>query len=433
MLKCRYLLVLGAVVTTLLSCSENVNEGTVWDDPEFIRLTAFNQVLSNDDDVTPAWKLYDTLAVLDKNAEAVKLVTNDPGEGIFYSYEWTKSEPVFAVFPFSKNLSYSQDCVLNVDVPSTQFIASSKCPSVASVGTFTGNNTSYTVKPMRNILGYVRFKLGSSVIKSLKFEAIGDEMMAGEVDVDYGALESGEPSWTQSQGKQGLPAITLSVLAESSADEQGCIRAGEYYLALLPQMYEKGIKVTLESDTFSEPVVKEYSPEGGLSVAVNSVIDIEEDALDSSWPKVMNVVFDFEAGWPFEPEVLTSDQQTQSGGRYSGDTYTYRYVYQYGGVDHEEIMSFFIRGNRSPYNYVVGSHFEPGSNRARITIPAVSGRRVSSIILVDADGNENSQIFKLQNMSWDDVDLSETLVNAAYYMIFSSGAKVKKITIQYTK
>ena len=96
-------------------------------------------------------------------------------------------------------------------------------------------------------------------------------------------------------------------------------------------------------------------------------------------------------------------------------------------------MSFFIRGNRSPYNYVVGSHFEPGSNSARITIPAVSGRRVSSIILVDADGNENSQIFKLQNMSWDDVDLSETLVNAAYYMIFSSGAKVKKITIQYTK
>ena len=267
----------------------------------------------------------------------------------------------------------------------------------------------------------------------MTFEAVGGEIMAGEVDVDYDALLAGESFWSLSEGKQGVSSVTVLPSENSAEEETGCMKAGTYYMALLPQNYAEGIKVTLVSDMFSEPLIKVYSPEGGISAGVNSMTEIDTDALDTTLPHTMEVIFDFENGWPFEQEVLSSDQQTQSDGRYTGETYTYLYTYQAGGVDYEEPMSFFVRGNKSPYKYVAGSHFEPGSNSARITLPAVKGRRISSVTLIDGEGKVNDQIYKFQNMSWDDVELAAMKVNTAYYMIFSSGAKAKKITIQYSK
>ena len=433
MMPSRYIPVFCALFMALISCTENVNEGTIWDDPHFIRLTARNQPLSNNDDLTTQWALTDKIAVLDRNAQAVSLMTNDTEEEIFYSYEWTGKDPVYAVCPYSKDVTFTQRVIRNLNVPSSQQLISKKCSPVASVGCVTGNRTSYNVSPMRNIMAYVKFSLSSSIIKSVTFEAVGGEIMAGEVDVDYDALLAGESFWSLSEGKQGVSSVTVLPSENSAEEETGCMKAGTYYMALLPQNYAEGIKVTLVSDMFSEPLIKVYSPEGGMSVGVNSMTEIDTDALDTTLPHTMEVIFDFENGWPFEQEVLSSDQQTQSDGRYTGETYTYLYTYQAGGVDYEEPMSFFVRGNKSPYKYVAGSHFEPGSNSARITLPAVKGRRISSVTLIDGEGKVNDQIYKFQNMSWDDVELAAMKVNTAYYMLFSSGAKAKKITIQYSK
>ena len=422
-----------ALIAALAACTENVNEGTVWDDPHFIRLTASNQTLSNDENITTVWTLTDKMAVLDRAAEAVCLMTNDTDEGIFYSYDWTGRDPVYAVYPYSKNVTFAEGTIRNMTVPSSQQLISKKCSSGASVGTVAGNRTSYRVNPMRNIMGYVRFALSSSDIRSVKFEAIDGESMAGEIDVDLDALVAGESFWSLSEGKQGVSAITLTPSENSAAEETGCIKAGTYYLALLPQTYTRGIRVTMIPNNELETITKVFAPESGINVDTNTLLDLDSDAIDYLVPETMDIVFDFASGWPFVQEVLSKEGQANDGSRYTGDIYTYCFKYMSGNVEYEENMDFFIRGNKAPYEFVDGSYFVPGSNSARITLPAVRGRRVAAITLVNEQGQVENDKFWLQTISWNEVAVSDTKVNTAYYLTFNTGTKISKLTIKYIK
>ena len=180
-----------------------------------------------------------------------------------------------------------------------------------------------------------------------------------------------------------------------------------------------------------------------------------QTTVSGSLPKKMEVKLDFTQHWPFNEPVKSEARQNQKGGKYLGDTYTYTHKgTSADGAEYQVNLPFFFRANGEPHVYARARCFFPGSKNCRMTIPAVEGMRLESVVLETRNGSEYPKGFKIKNEDFTDLaeclspsykgspavvkfptpEGSDTKKGTSYFMSFTdAGTQITSITLVYTK
>ena len=447
-MKTRFITLLSAIALLAVSCEEDPNKGSVWDDPKFARLIApTEEVLSNDSKEEIFYKEGQLMKVWEKNGNAVDMQINKDKDSVFFSYDWIPDAvPAYAAFPSSEDLTCTTDGTFGLTVASQQKVSGAdEIENFWAVGKVTGaNRTSYKVSPIRNITGFITFEIAFPAVESIVLESLGGEPMTGKVSVDCGRLDEGNSDFVTADAAGAVSSVTL-VPSEDGA----LLAAGTYYAAVLPGKYSKGVRLTVNYKQ-GLPVVKTFF-EGGMTISRSSLFQLDDEPVDDDLPDEFRVDLKFSEGWPFvETFVSKEDQEAAS---FAGDTYIHMLKYEANGVEKEKGLSFFIKGNGQAYEYV-SDVLRPGAKNSRITLPAVSGRYIKAVRMETTNSVQFPKGFKLTNMSWKDLATcpqkayaespatlsfptetgSKSEFEAAYYMYFiDANPSVSSISILYSK
>ena len=370
-----------------VSC-ENVDKGTVWDNPNFMRLTAYTEkiAVSPEDSLSVSWVKGHSMNVFTGNSKKATLSTNSTTTNVFFTYDWYEdARPSYAVFPASDDVTCTADGVIALTVPSEQKVAGSgKVENFVAVGQIVGNRTSYQMNPIRNVTGHIAISL-SYEVKSITIESVAGEPVAGRVSVNCGALLSDESDYlTVSQGQESVTLV--------SAEEDGVLTKGTHYVAVLPGVYEKGFKVTVSFDGVKS-FEKEYLSDG-VTVRRSALSSFGEEPADDNLPDEIRIDLDFSKEWPFVEEITSTDEQKTLN--YAGKTYTYQYEYLVQGNDYQRDFSFFLKPNNSVYSYN-DEALASGAKFFRITLPEISRRYIKAVkvdVLNDADHGKQIRLRK---------------------------------------
>ena len=432
------------------ACEENVNKGTVWDDPHFIRITSSKEsLLERGEKVGFSWALEDTISLYDVEYREVPIRNNDEKSKIFFSYEWTASTPLYAVFPRNEETTMNGG-TLTLNVPSSQPVSKlSDYGPMTFVGKVTGNNTAYKLNPLKNVVSQLKLSMSAATATSIKIEAIGGEYLAGNMSVDCAKLTADEEDadfWTIVDDDKKSSSITIVPVEGSSAiTEDGCFKIGAYYLSILPQVYSQGLRITVERKDMA-PLVRILGDGEGCTAVRNEVLEFPGD-LDDTLPDEFTIKLDFqhvaEDGtktgiWPFVEEKVANDA-----------TYTYAYKYLVDGIEMTANFEFFISGNKGAYNITVNG-LRMAAKNSRFTLPGVGDRYLKSVTL-DVT-NSYAKGFALVEMNWNvlytganatagnpssvtfpDGGVS-TEKDTPYYLRFTAAnSDIKTVTLVYSK
>lgn len=257
----RILLAAVSMAASITACVENEMEqadnGYYFnDDPDAVTFVAQTQTdvptdtrtaLGETEDKLKAvnWVAGDAISVFDADNANVQFTTNaDKATSATFAEVTTgtfkKAESgvtYYAVYPYAESNAINTDggtVELTVTVPDDQ---------VVSHGTFAANANAAVAKTdgagnlaFQNVCGYLRFYISKgSRTTAVKISGNNDEIIAGTVKVKW---EEGVP--VVSEVVDGKTSITFH-LEDNSTFPSG----KEYYVALLPKVLEKGIKIEM--------------------------------------------------------------------------------------------------------------------------------------------------------------------------------------------
>ena len=141
--------------------------------------------------------------------------TDVPAEGTYY-----------AVYPYDEEATLERN-VITTSLPATQTAALNSFSSHLSVSMAVDNSFSF-----RNVCGLVRVCVASDGVTKVTFAGNNNENVAGKIAVTV----SGSPTYDVVEGVTTLELVP--------AGDETTLARGDYYLAVLPQTFEKGITVT---------------------------------------------------------------------------------------------------------------------------------------------------------------------------------------------
>jgi len=467
-------MILSLAVLFATACDENVDEGTVWDNPNFIRITVSSELMTTTNTENKvSWDRRDSLIVFDKNNTGIKLGTTDDGtKAIFYSHKWSGNAPTYAAYSTSSDdISCTTDGILSVMLDREQQVGTVNAwaeNAIVAVGKISGNSTAYKINPMKNVSGLIKIAMHDSTARSITIESIGGEIMTGYVDVNYANLELGDKAfWSATPGKPQSSSVTIAPISGSDASTlDGCLKAGSYYVSVLPQFYADGLRITVNySDT---TLVRTLGEADGITVPRSSFRAFD-GALDDTLPDVITIELNFyneNDENPLGTFVPVANQQT------GGEKYSYTYHYTLDGTPVSKDFTFTIsKGNNSAtYQYFKASGLDHNvlifgaKNNAWIELPGIPGRYLKSVSM--SHGNTTAKRFRVQEgrnpvgkyysspllsasgsttpvtetvnfptTATSDVQIINTIEGKSYTMEFTSGASLRvfDITVVYSK
>lgn len=403
-MKTRFLLMFSFLALFLASCEDDVDKGTVWDDPHFIRITASLEHVSNlGADTEIPWSLSDTLYVFDQTGAGVKVGTNDPASNIFFSYGWTAGDPGIAVFPASAATSVSMDGNACVTLPAGQQISRvGDFGPVIALGKVEGNRTAYKLPGMKNALGFVKVSMADSTARSITIEPVADgEYLAGNVAVDYQKLVAdGIGYWTPVSTEGMSRTVTLTAAPGTDAETaDNCLHAGGYYASVLPQTYSEGLKITV-TYADGQSLVRILNAEGGLVVPRAGVVAFE-GTLDDTLPDEIVISLDFYNDNDINPLGTFIEGVTNQ--KAAGEEYVWEYKYEFEGQDLSKEFTFVVSKGQeanAEYKYTQPSNlqhkllFTP-KNNSWIKLPGIPGRYLKSVSM--SHDNTSAKRFRMQD------------------------------------
>lgn len=472
----RHLLLISLLLSLSASCNKNVDEGTVWDNPRFIRIKASSEAVSDMGNMMqPEWSVSDTLLVFDENGEAVKLGTNDPLSKVFFSYDWTRNSPGYAVYPASAALPPASTAVPGVSVPSGQAVSETGVLApIISVGRIEGNKTAYRLEPMSNVTGFVKVSMADSTASSISIEPLAaGEVLCGNVDVDYTAMKEGQAGfWTARESEAASGKVSISPVPGSSAETtESCLKAGSYYAAVLPQTYSDGLKISVIYKDGSR-IERTLVQEGGLTVPRSGVVEFE-GTLDDTLPDEVIISLDFYNENDVNP--LGKFASGMANQKAAGETYKWRYDYLLDGNPMSKEFSFVVsKGNEAnaEYRFSAPSGLSHNvlfttKNNSWIKLPGIPGRYLKSVSMshdntfakrfrVQEESPDNGPVGKYYSSpnlkanaandpvvetvtfptgSSDAAQINSTVQGKSYTMQFTAGASLRiwNITLVYSK
>lgn len=236
------------------------------------------------------WVKDDKLQVFTDAQVRVQFTTTDSDvpTAVFTTTEWPEgAKPTYATSTYgSTSCACTTDGVITTLVNNSQVhynVESYGKFASASVGKIEESDGAYSIEEMKNVTGLIKFSFegsGSAAIKSMKVESVGGESVSGWVNVDYAKLVAGDADfWTAATGKAQYSSVTTSCYATSScASPEGGFKSGViYYVAVLPQTYSKGLRLTLTRADGTEA----SRIMGGSGLTINrSKIKVVETPLD---------------------------------------------------------------------------------------------------------------------------------------------------------
>lgn len=457
LMKIRSLAILSALAFFSVSCEEDVNKGTVWDDPHFIRIKTVAQPLTvKGVKYGYQWAENDSVFVFNEENIVSKLRTNDPSTNIFFSYDWAGGKPTWAIHPNVKDITFTPDQVSGILIDSLQTVSAlNTYGPMTFIGNVSGNRSAYKLNPMKNVTGQIKLSLSISTATSIIVEAPGGEAVAGNIDINPTALMEDASDCITVVDSDAKSSYVKIVPAEGSpaSTEDGCFAAGSYYLTIIPQVYSQGLRITVNQKD-AEPLYRNFRDEDGtLTVARGESREFEGNLNEVELPDTFTLTFTFLADgsptWPFNEAITPTSSQDVSAGK--GETYTYTYTFEVDGIPFKRDLPFVFYGNKK--TYALGSNgLSMGTQaNARITLPAVANRYLKSVT-VDVT-NAYAKSFSIVNSNWVEMLISPTAptagkpstitfptngvttaTNTSYFLRFKAAStNVKTITIVYSK
>lgn len=470
----RYLLViLFALIAS--SCEVDVNEGTVWNNPHFIRISVSTESIKigADDNYPYSWTRNDSIVVFDNKGAGVKLENRDNSAGaIFFSYEWTGKSPLYAVYsPAAEGISSPQEGVFTARLGNEQEIGTLQkfgSNAIASVGKINGNKTAYKISPMRNISGFLRLSMIDSTATSIVVESVGGEIMSGDVLIDYAKIETAaEDFWTPDPNGSQYSSVLIKAESESAAATvDACLKPGSYLVSVLPQMYEQGLRITVNYEDGTS-LVRNFGTDYGVKIP-RSELSSFEGALDDTLLDVIEIKLQFHNEQNINPLgtfPAYADQKVE------GELYIFPYQYEFDGNILTEEIPFVLSkgGSNAYYRYSEvspnGYFFRVNQNDGWIKLPGLPGRFLKSVSMTH--GNTSNKRFRIQegnhtlpgkyksspNLAATSItnpvtetvvfptgtsvsgEINATEVGRSYYMQFTSGVSLVcyDITLVYAK
>ena len=217
------------------------------------------------------WLPGDQIAVSDASDPFVTDIAEPSGFTQFTGAASPASE-YYAVYPYASLKSWDGSTA-TVEIPQTQ---------TAVMGTFADDlnisvaSTSSEDMLFRfhNVLGYVKFTVSeqSGSIKSVTVSAIGDEPLAGNVQVD---CSSDSPSASSVENSESYVTLTSEAVLEP----------GNYYIAMLPGTYASGLEFTFMNDkgqVATKQIARELTLSAGQIRNIGEMkgLEFEEETID---------------------------------------------------------------------------------------------------------------------------------------------------------
>ncbi len=363
---------LSALALLTISCENNPDEGSVWENPKFVRIVATTEmVMSGDTGQELFYKEGQSIKVWEQAGKTVDLKTNQDKDSVFFSYDWIPDAiPAYVAFPSVEGTTCSKSGIFEVTIePQQKVVSKGKIENYWAVGRVTGSNrTSYKVSPVRNITGFIAIDVQVSSIESITIEAIGGESLTGKVSVDCSKLEDGADDFVTVADVDGVSSVTLVPTAEGAH-----LAAGTYCAAVLPGIYSQGLRLTVNYGQ-GLSFVKTYC-EDGLTIDRSTLFTLDDEPMDDNLPDEICVDLKFSEGWPFNEPCAEVAAQTKAG-----ELYTYNYEYTSDGQPKAVALDFMVSygtpNTTKDYSYSEGAlcfNSTDDSSRGLMMLPGIEG------------------------------------------------------------
>ena len=214
------------------------------------------------------WLSGDAITVFDVGATStanVQSVTTDSGSSASYTVTLANEGPWYALYPYNASATISGS-VISTYLPAVQNAVAGSFDDDLNIAVALSSENNLSFK---NVLGLIKFTLTSSDIKSITFMGNADEIVAGDININY---NSGNPTWSSVRANR---SIMLKPTGETFAP-------GTYFLAVLPQTFASGVSFTFKkSDNTQKYIHSTKSMALGRS-NIKNVGNIEESIKSDS-------------------------------------------------------------------------------------------------------------------------------------------------------
>lgn len=368
-------------------------------------------ILNSKNDIL--WLNTDLLYVFNPENKATLFSTtdNDVREATFSTDSWPGGEPRYAVhlnpdYNEKYELTSPGEGILPVKFRSVQNViwkGTFARQASASVGKAEYREGRYVIGGMKNVMSVLSFRIEGTDVEKVIAKAIGNEVMAGWVWVDYGKLVGGDADfWTPMEEKSQSSTITLT--PGGSVVEDSCFKPGTYYMSLLPQTYAQGIELSIYSKGSSNPVVRTIGTKGGVVFKRNEIRPINT-GVDDPLPATVTIDLAFYNEDNVNPlgfQDLTADKESTKG-----ETYNYTFNYEYNGNPaSREFPIVICKGAASGarYHYKEYDLVWPSGTRGSVLVfdqangwmiaPAIPGRVLQSVIYEHGNAYAKQMVIK---------------------------------------
>lgn len=368
-------------------------------------------ILSGGDKIL--WLNTDLLYVFNRENTATLFSTTDDDvqSASFSTPEWPGGTPTYAVH---LNPDYNEQFELECPVDGVLPVKFRPVQNVIWKGTFARQASAsvgkveyvdnrFVIKEMKNVMSVLSFRIEGDNVEKIVARSIGNEVMAGWVNVDYAKLEAGETDfWAPIEGKKQSSTVTLTPGGNIVKDS--CFQPGTYYMTLLPQNYKSGIEFSIYTGGSATPLVRTIGKNGGV-VLKRSEIRTVSTGVDDLLPANITIDLPFYNDGDVNPlgfgDLSASDESA------GGETYSYTFNYEIEGSPASmEFPIVVCKGSSAGARYhyksysLVWPEGRTGSLLAFdqangwIIAPAIKGRVLKSILYEHGNAYTKQMVVK---------------------------------------
>lgn len=256
----RFILTFAAAAFSV-SCVENISEDPVIDktpDSEVVEMTftasyadKTKTVLVNGTEVW--WNFWDAISV---NGDPFYVTNaNEPAPYAEFVGSTGVSEKYHALYPYNPGWIWEKD-VTEVYIPINQYASKGNITEDCFISTAVATDECKNLH-FKNQLGYIKFSIDENTgpVQSVSVSSNGGEVLGGWGTIDF---SGDDPIFKMIEVPTAWPITLLS---------DSILTPGEYYIALYPDTYSKGLTFTF-SDSEGHSVIRSINKEITLEKGV---------------------------------------------------------------------------------------------------------------------------------------------------------------------
>jgi len=342
---------------------------------------------------------YDSIVVLDSEYKGSAFETYEKTfyKSVYFSTTWTGGRPAYGFcLSGKKTPAVGSDKTISLNLPENQ---ESGQNYEMMAGKVLEENGDFKVN-LHDARSFIRVAMDVDIIASVKLSAPGGEMICGDIKVHIDSLSNDSTNFWVAD-KAGQMYSSLQLVPGGDDIKDGCFKPGTYDIALLPQFYSKGLKVTMYDKDGKPACTKTLGATDGYEMKRNDMDVVEYD--DDTMPDVIKIVLDFYNEDNINP--LGTFPAVSKQNSTTGETYNVKYEWEFEGeIFSEDIPIVVCKGTvaSGEYKYFAPSSMVYGEVGRKILnfvkenwwikLPAIKGRYLKSVT-VSHGNNYNKRCF----------------------------------------